>query len=423
MTHIRTDIPWYCISRAALVAASAGGLIGGAGGVYLGSRAGTKTSVALGGAGFLAGSTLGPWALWSHCEDRSVHPTLWQAKPGQWARRVIAENNPSEGLYSDPIQHGKDQLRVHYFEAGPKDRPPLLLVHGFGGNAYQFSQIFDELAREYHVIAIDLPGWGYSDTLPGHNYDFDRDLRPILNKFLDQKGLKNVTVVANSLGCPIAQSLAVDNARVAALILFASLEPQGKGSFTSWQLENLVAGGLDSTNAPFERLAAFTTLALYAHPTLTTIRAADIEQYILPYTAGSGQAEMVQARKAYAKLEARFISDRKVKKMHERLQQKLEQPVLIVQSEFDGFVSLDDARDLEGKIPNSELLFIPLDEVPTAGHSLMNDTPDLAIKIVRDFMGGRSPLSQPSLDERYLVFRRGRELGPDHYKGKYEEAR
>lgn len=111
-----------------------------------------------------------------------------------------------------------------------------------------------------------------------------------------------------------------------------------------------------------------------------------------------------------------------MRKMHERLQRKLEQPVLIVQSEFDGFVSLDDARDLDGKIPNSRLLFIPLDEVPTAGHSVMNDTPDLAIKIVRDFMGGQSPLSQPSLDERYLVYRRGRQLAPNDYRGNYVET-
>ncbi|MEM4488556.1 MAG: alpha/beta hydrolase [Desulfurococcaceae archaeon] len=52
-------------------------------------------------------------------------------------------------------------------EAGEITNPKLLLIHGLGGSIKSWIPIFDSLAKRFHVIALDLPGFGRSDEIPG----------------------------------------------------------------------------------------------------------------------------------------------------------------------------------------------------------------------------------------------------------------
>ena len=53
-----------------------------------------------------------------------------------------------------------DGYGVHYVEAG--EGPAIVLVHGFGGNTYNFRDQIPVLARSHRVVAVDLKGFGYS---------------------------------------------------------------------------------------------------------------------------------------------------------------------------------------------------------------------------------------------------------------------
>jgi alpha-beta hydrolase superfamily lysophospholipase len=60
---------------------------------------------------------------------------------------------------------GKEEVldivtNIHYYEAGEGE--PLILVHGIGQNSYTWRNIFYQLAKDFHVYAIDLPGHGFS---------------------------------------------------------------------------------------------------------------------------------------------------------------------------------------------------------------------------------------------------------------------
>ena len=57
-------------------------------------------------------------------------------------------------------------LNLFYREAGPKDAPAILLLHGFPSSSHQYRGLIDRLADKYHVIAPDLPGFGFSDAPP-----------------------------------------------------------------------------------------------------------------------------------------------------------------------------------------------------------------------------------------------------------------
>ena len=56
-----------------------------------------------------------------------------------------------------------DGLSIFYREAGPKDAPTILLLHGLPSSARMFQPLLTRLADDYHLVAPDYPGYGHSD--------------------------------------------------------------------------------------------------------------------------------------------------------------------------------------------------------------------------------------------------------------------
>jgi|SRR5665213_72574 len=81
-------------------------------------------------------------------------------------------------------------VEVFYREAGPKDRPVVLLLHGFPTSSHMFRELIPELAEHYRVIAPDLPGFGNTKT-PARGrfkYTFD-NLAHVIENFTEAIGL------------------------------------------------------------------------------------------------------------------------------------------------------------------------------------------------------------------------------------------
>ncbi len=57
-----------------------------------------------------------------------------------------------------------DGSKIFYREAGPKTAPTILLLHGFPTSSHMFRDLIPALADRYHVVAPDLPGFGFSDA-------------------------------------------------------------------------------------------------------------------------------------------------------------------------------------------------------------------------------------------------------------------
>ena len=60
-----------------------------------------------------------------------------------------------------------DGLDIFYREAGPKDAPTVLLLHGFPTSSHMFRNLIPALADKYHVVAPDYPGFGNSSAPVG----------------------------------------------------------------------------------------------------------------------------------------------------------------------------------------------------------------------------------------------------------------
>lgn len=112
-------------------------------------------------------------------------------------------------------------VRLHVRDRGPKDAPPILLLHGLGGSLQTWDAWSGPLSAKHRVIALDLPGAGLSPPDPTGDYRDERSLQLIL-ALLDRLGIQRVSIVGHSVGGRIAWTLAAHHAdRVDRLVLVA----------------------------------------------------------------------------------------------------------------------------------------------------------------------------------------------------------
>lgn len=102
-----------------------------------------------------------------------------------------------------------DGVKIFYREAGPKNAPTVLLLHGFPTSSHMFRNLIPKLADRYHVIAPDYPGYGQSDqpAMDKFTYSFD-NLAAVVDKFTTQIGLTKYAMYVQDYGAPIGYRLA-----------------------------------------------------------------------------------------------------------------------------------------------------------------------------------------------------------------------
>jgi pimeloyl-ACP methyl ester carboxylesterase len=103
-----------------------------------------------------------------------------------------------------------DGIKVFYREAGPRDGPVVLLLHGFPASSFQYRELIPRLADRYRVIAPDLPGFGFTEVPPerGYKYSFDA-LAATMLAFTDALQLKRYALYVFDYGAPTGFRLAM----------------------------------------------------------------------------------------------------------------------------------------------------------------------------------------------------------------------
>jgi len=113
-----------------------------------------------------------------------------------------------------------DGHRIFYREAGSPIAPAILLLHGFPTSSHMFRNLIPALAGEYHVVAPDLPGFGFTETPAGKQgrATFEQIAKTI-NKFVETIGLKSYALYIFDYGAPTGLRLALAHPeRVTAII-------------------------------------------------------------------------------------------------------------------------------------------------------------------------------------------------------------
>ena len=97
-----------------------------------------------------------------------------------------------------------DSVGVFYREAGPKDAPTIVLLHGFPSSSREFDTLIPLLATRYHLIAPDFPGFGQSDAPPPSSYAYTFDnLAKTINGLLEQLKINKYSFFLHDYGGPV----------------------------------------------------------------------------------------------------------------------------------------------------------------------------------------------------------------------------
>ena len=103
-----------------------------------------------------------------------------------------------------------DGLSIFYREAGPKDAPTLLLLHGLPSSSRMFEPLFARLSDRYHLVAPDYPGFGHSDWPDPKSFAYTFDhYAEIVNHFTDTVGLSRYTLYMQDYGGPVGFRMAL----------------------------------------------------------------------------------------------------------------------------------------------------------------------------------------------------------------------
>jgi pimeloyl-ACP methyl ester carboxylesterase len=112
-------------------------------------------------------------------------------------------------------------LEVFYREAGPKEAPAILLLHGFPTSSHMYRDLIPALADKYRVVAPDYPGFGQSSApdRATFTYSFDNYAK-LIDEFTRELRLERYALYVMDYGAPIGFRLAARYPeRVTALIV------------------------------------------------------------------------------------------------------------------------------------------------------------------------------------------------------------
>ena len=112
-------------------------------------------------------------------------------------------------------------LDVFYREAGPKDAPAVLLLHGFPTSSQMFRNLIPALGDQYHMVAPDYPGYGHSSMPPRDKFSYTFDnIADVIEQFTEKLELKSYALYVQDYGAPVGYRLAVKHPeRVTAIVV------------------------------------------------------------------------------------------------------------------------------------------------------------------------------------------------------------
>jgi pimeloyl-ACP methyl ester carboxylesterase len=283
-----------------------------------------------------------------------------------------------------------DGTAVNYVDIGAGDRPPVVFVHGLGGQWQNWLQNIPRAAQERRVIALDLPGFGLS-PMPDDEITITGYGR-VVNTLCDRLGLPLVELVGNSMGGFISAEVAIQFPQRVDRLILVSAAGITSASLDRRPIETLgrIATALTHWSAPLDRKIA--SRAKARHLALAFV--ARHPSLLAPDFAYEGFFKGTDKPGFKDALLACLGYD-----FRERLPE-IGVPTLIVWGEQDSIIPVKDAHEFERLIPDSRKVVMA-----QTGHISMAERPVAFNDLMMDFLAerGRASDREPAEGESQVA--------------------
>jgi pimeloyl-ACP methyl ester carboxylesterase len=296
----------------------------------------------------------------------SLLPALALAA-GVWLYTPDRPRAELEAAYAAPPSSFLDVAgtRLHLRDTGPRDAPPVVLLHGFASSLHTWEGWASRLDDGHRVIRFDLPGFGLTGEDSSGDYTDQRAIE-IIAGLMDRLGLSQAALVGNSMGGRIAWRFALHHPeRVSRLVLVA---PDGFATdgmpYGRVEVPPVVRVLPFVMPMPLLRIGLAPTYADSARLTEDTV-----QRYHDMMVAPGVRSAILQ------RMEQMVIED------PTPLLRQLRTPTLLLWGEKDAVIPFGKARDFLAALPDARLVALP-----ALGHLPQEEAPADSLSPVLAFL-------------------------------------
>ena len=270
--------------------------------------------------------------------------------------------------------------KMFYREAGDQDSPIIVLLHGFPSSSHMYRDLIPRLADQFHVIAPDYIGFGYSDApKPGDfSYTFDNLAAQVEALLLGVLGLKKFSIYVQDYGAPVGYRIASKNPQAIEAIIVQNGNAYAEG----------IGSGFDAMKPFWAKRNAETEKPVRALLTLETTR--------FQYTHGTKNAKQISPdnwtfdqvfldRPGNDAIQLDLLYDYQSNlghydRWHEYFRTS-QPPTLIVWGKNDPFFTVEGAQAYQRDLPKAELFLLD------TGHFALEEEGDFIAEKIKAFLG------------------------------------
>ena len=152
---------------------------------------------------------------------------------------LAGTHSTSEALSKHPTRYctaSVNGVSIFYREAGPKDAPVILLLHGLPSSSRMFEPLFSRLSDRYHLVAPDYPGFGHSDWPDPKTfaYTFDR-YAELMARFAEAVSLSRYTLYMQDYGGPVGFRMALAHPERIESLIVQDAVAHNEGLGANWK--------------------------------------------------------------------------------------------------------------------------------------------------------------------------------------------
>ncbi len=276
-------------------------------------------------------------------------------------------------LVTKTVKLKKNNSIIRYAELGNKSKPTIILLHGVPENLHAWYAVAPMLSNNYHVIALDWPGFGGSEPLGSSEAYNSQNFADLVIDFMDTMKIKQTIILASDIALLPALLIGLKQPELVSKLIVMDGIPFPRKQYASWELNSFAKKDSIIGKA---LVRWFPSIAAQTAYLKGFYRGHSIPKEVRKEFSIDGKSE--HTKDAFLSYFQNFHIGQTY---FEQVAHKLQTPVLVVWGKYDRFINIKLAYEIVEKLPNAKLEIID-----KSGHYVHMDKPRELVDVVTNYL-------------------------------------